>query len=117
MLTLGQYIREERDKNGTSLREFAKKIGCSPAFISDIELGKRNPSEEVFAKIAKYLNISLDELKKHDTRPPTEDLRKLNLNPKLAFAFRTLMDRDVKPEALIKFAENYSKKKNKDNTK
>ena len=46
-LTLGQKIHELRDKADLSLRELALKISVSAPFLSDIELGRRFPSEEV----------------------------------------------------------------------
>jgi len=48
---IGPYIRKRRDELDLSLRELAKKLDCSPAFISDIELGRRHPSEKVLAEI------------------------------------------------------------------
>ena len=115
MITFGQYIRQNRDEHDISLRDFAKKIECSPAFVSDIELGKRNPSEEVFAKIAKAFGVSVNQLKQYDTRPPIEDLRKKlssvsDSDPGLAFAFRTIIDKNINSKDLLKFAESHSKK-------
>lgn len=42
--TLGQRIRELRERDDLSLREFARKLGVSAAFLSDVELGRRHPS-------------------------------------------------------------------------
>jgi transcriptional regulator with XRE-family HTH domain len=52
---IGPFIRKRRDELDLSLRELAKKLDCSPAFISDIELGRRHPSEKVLVEIAKIL--------------------------------------------------------------
>ena len=38
----GQWLRERRIAAGFSLREMAKRIGCSTAYLCDIELGRRN---------------------------------------------------------------------------
>ncbi len=93
-LTLGQKIHELRGKADLSLRELAIKLGVSAPFLSDIELGRRYPSEDVLAKIAQVLNIPIDELKKYDVREPIADLKRLmDTNPKLGFAFRTMVDR------------------------
>ena len=114
MITLGQYIRSARDEKDISLREFAKKIGCSAAFLSDIELGKRNPSEDVFNKIAQCLSVSIDELKKYDTRPPTENMRaKSASDPEMAFAFRVVLDKNISSDALLEFAKKHSSKTKK----
>jgi transcriptional regulator with XRE-family HTH domain len=50
-ISLGQRIHELRDEADLSLRELAKKIGVSAPFLSDIELGRRFPSEEILAKM------------------------------------------------------------------
>jgi transcriptional regulator with XRE-family HTH domain len=60
-ISLGQRIHELRDKADLSLRALAKKIGISSPFLSDIELGRRFPSQEVLAKLAGALSVSLDD--------------------------------------------------------
>jgi transcriptional regulator with XRE-family HTH domain len=112
MKTFGQFLREAREEKDVSLRELAKEIDCSPAFLSDIELGKRNPSEGVLAKIAKYLSTPIDEFKKYDMRIPAEEIRQSSItDPQLMYAFRTILDKNIKSEDLIKFAKGYSQKK------
>src|SRR5208283_4447703 len=92
-ISLGQRLRELRDKADLSLRELAKRIGISSPFLSDIELGRRFPSEEILAKLARALNVSLEHLKKYDTRGPIADLKRLvDSDPKLGFAFRTAVE-------------------------
>jgi len=93
-LTLGQRLRELRDKADLSLRELAKRIGVTSPFLSDIELGRRFPSEEILAKLAGALNVSLEDLKQYDNRGPIADLKRLmDSNPKLGFAFRTAVEK------------------------
>jgi transcriptional regulator with XRE-family HTH domain len=104
-MSLGQYLRKLRDERDLSLREFAKKAKCSAAFVSDVELGRRYPSDELLATMAAVLETTVDELRKHDIRPPTEEMRRLiAYDPRYALAFRTVMDKAVSPEALIKLA-------------
>ena len=92
--SLGQRLRELRDKADLSVRELAKRIGVSSPFLSDIELGRRFPSEEVLGKLAAALNVSLEELKQHDNRGPIADLKRLmDSDPKLGFAFRTAVEK------------------------
>ena len=69
-ISLGQRLHELRDKADLSLRELAKKVGISSPFLSDIELGRRFPSEEILAKLASALNVSLEDLKQYDNRKP-----------------------------------------------
>lgn len=51
------FIREAREKKGISLRELARRIGKSAAYVSDIELGRRNGGIETMKKIYKELGI------------------------------------------------------------
>jgi transcriptional regulator with XRE-family HTH domain len=93
-ISLGQRLRELRDKADLSLRELAKRIGISSPFLSDIELGRRFPSEEILAKLARALNVSLEDLKQYDNREPIADLKRLmDSDPKLGFAFRTAVEK------------------------
>lgn len=45
-------LREKREKSGLSLREVARRMGFTAPYLSDLELGRRNWSEE---KVAEYL--------------------------------------------------------------
>jgi len=113
MKTLGERIRELREEKDLSLREFAKKLGgLSAAFLSDIELGRRHPSEKVLADMARVLGTTVEDLRKHDTRAPVEDIKRLaTTNPAFGLAFRKLVDKDVSPEDLIALADKKSSRK------
>jgi transcriptional regulator with XRE-family HTH domain len=112
MKTLGERIRELREQKDTSLRELAKKLGVSPAFLSDIELGRRYPSDEVLAKIAKGLATTVESLKQYDTRPPVEELKKLAAaNPLMGVALRRVVEKNVNASDLIDFLNKEPKKK------
>lgn len=105
MKTLGERIRELREALDLSLREFAKKLGVSAAFVSDIELGRRHPSAKVLADMARIFKTTVEDLRTYDTRPPVEDLKRLTgKNPAFALALRTIIDRKVTPEELLKLA-------------
>jgi transcriptional regulator with XRE-family HTH domain len=108
--TLGERIRELREAKDISLREFAAKLDVSPAFVSDIELGRRYPSDAVLAKMAKILGTTLEDLKALDTRPPVSKLRRLaTSNPTWGLAFRKVLE--MPPEDLIKYAEQRKRRK------
>jgi transcriptional regulator with XRE-family HTH domain len=102
---LGPFMRRRRDELDISLREFAKRLDCSAAFISDIELGRRHPSEKVLAQIARVLDVKLEELQAMDERAPIDDIKRLTQNdPRYALAFRTMIDRKVSAEELLALA-------------
>ena len=107
MRTLGERIRELREAKDLSLREFAKKLGgLSAAFLSDVELGRRHPSDAKLAGMARVLDTTVDELKQYDSRPPVEEMKRLSSkDPAFGFAFRKLVDKDVSPQDLMKFLD------------
>jgi len=93
-ISLGQRLHQLRDSADLSLRELAKRIGVSAPFLSDIELGRRFPSEEILGKLASALNVSQQDLKKYDNREPIADLKRLmDSDPRLGFAFRTAVEK------------------------
>lgn len=112
MKTLGERLRELREQQDISVRELARKLGVSPPFWSDVELGRRHPSDEVLGKAAKLLGTPFDELKKHDARPPVQELKRIAAaNPAMGFALRQVVDEGVSPEDLLEFLSSRKKKK------
>ena len=114
MKNLGQRIRELREEKDISLRELAKKLEISAAFLSDVELGRRYPSKKVLHQIADKLGVKAVELESHDTRPPIEEVRRwVQGDPAFGLALRKVIDRKISPEELLKLAgkEPGSKKK------
>jgi transcriptional regulator with XRE-family HTH domain len=91
--TMGQRLRELRERAGLSLREVAKAANISAPFLSDVELGRRFPTNETLALIAQKLGASVNELKKHDHRSALADLKRLaEGSPSLGAAVRALVD-------------------------
>jgi transcriptional regulator with XRE-family HTH domain len=111
---LGLFIRRRRDELDLSLREFAKRLDCSAAFISDIELGRRHPSDKVLAEIARVLDVKLGKLQAMDERAPIEDIKRLTQSdPRYALAFRTMIDKKVSAEELLALANQKREDKHK----
>jgi transcriptional regulator with XRE-family HTH domain len=59
---IGQRLRDVRNSLDLSLRELARRIGVSPSFVSQIELGRTSPSVGTLYAIVTELGLSLDEL-------------------------------------------------------
>ena len=106
MNALAKRIRELRDQNDLSLREFARKLGdVSPAHVSDIENGRRNPSDDLLRKMAQVLRVDFEELNKLDDRLPLEELRRaMRQDPALGFALRKVTEEKVSSEELLSLA-------------
>jgi transcriptional regulator with XRE-family HTH domain len=113
MKTFGEFVREKRDALDISLREFAKKLGdFSPAHISDIENGKRYPSADLLGKFATILGVSIAELKKYDSRPPVDELKRMaQRDPIYGVAFRKIAENKVDSQELLDFIEGNKKKR------
>ncbi len=114
MKSLGQRLRELREAKDFSLRELAKKLDVSAAFLSDVELGRRFPSSDVLVKMAQILGVTAAELKAFDSRAPVEDLKRIaTSNPTYGFALRRMVEKGVSADDLMKFVKQVEQKKKK----
>lgn len=112
MKTLGERIRELREDQDLSVRELAKRLKLSAAFLSDVELGRRHPSEDVLGQLARILGTTAEHLRQHDTRPPVREMKRLAAaNPAYGVLFRKVADKKVDPEEMIKYLEQRSRDK------
>ena len=111
MKTFGQRIRELREEKDLSLREFAKSIEVSAAFLSDVQLGRRYPSDKILSNIATKLETTVEELRVYDSRPPLDDIKRLaDADPRYSLAFRKVVDKDLDLDELLKFLNRKKKK-------
>jgi|SRR6266446_6693254 len=115
MKKLGERIRELRESKDISLREFARQLGeLSAAFVSDVELGRRFPSDKVLARMAHLLDVKTEELVKYDTRPPVDELKRLAASdPTYGILLRTIAEKRFDPEEVTKFINKSAEKKKK----
>ena len=59
---LGDIIRRQRELQALSMRQFARMVGISNPYLSQIERGLREPSEQVLQGIAESLQTTVDVL-------------------------------------------------------
>ena len=115
MKTLGERIRELREERDLSLRELATQIGVSAAFMSDVELGRRQPSDKHMVAVARALGTSLEDLQQFDTRPPLREFRRATLtDPEYGFAFRKMLDKGISSKDILDFIDQQDEKRPKD---
>ncbi|HEY0512945.1 MAG TPA: helix-turn-helix transcriptional regulator [Thermoanaerobaculia bacterium] len=62
MATLGERVRELRERQRLTQEQLAERSGISKGFLSDLENHKRNPSAEYILRIANALGASVDYL-------------------------------------------------------
>jgi len=101
--TLGDRLRQLREERDLSLRELAKHLGeVTAAHLSDIEFGRRYPSDELLAKMGRFFRVSEAELRALDTRPPVEEIRRrAQADPAFGIALRRLVDKEVTPQQIM----------------
>lgn len=59
----GEKLRALRIHRGISLGELARSLGyAAHGYISELEAGKKTPTVEFVVKVARFFNISTDEL-------------------------------------------------------
>lgn len=59
---IGTHLRMARVARGITLREMSRRVGISPSFVSQVELGKAKPSLGTLYGFLSELDLSLDEL-------------------------------------------------------
>jgi transcriptional regulator with XRE-family HTH domain len=67
-LSLGEMIRRQREMASLPMRQLAAMSGISNPYLSQIERGLRDPSDQVLNAIADSLQLSADSL-----RPPVPE--------------------------------------------
>lgn len=94
--SFGQIIKELRitNKDYSSLRDFSRKVGLSPAYLSRIENEKEPPpSEKVIERLAEALGADRYELFSYAGKVPIEFYEAFEKNPKgMASFLRTVRD-------------------------
>jgi transcriptional regulator with XRE-family HTH domain len=77
-MSIGAFIREQRQIAQVSLRQLAKVAGVSNPYLSQVERGLRRPSADILAQIARGLQISAEQLYVHagflENRPGDPEL-------------------------------------------
>ena len=67
-MTFGENLKRIRKEMKLTQAEIAKEIGISQSYIADIERNRKNISLAVVLRIAKGLNISVNELINDDIK-------------------------------------------------
>jgi transcriptional regulator with XRE-family HTH domain len=114
--TLGGRLRELREGRDLSLREFAKQLGgVTAAHLSDIEFGRRYPSDDLLKRIARFFRVSEEELSRLDTRPPVEELKRMaHSDPSLGLALRKLANREITGDEVLNLRKGKTDKSTKE---
>ncbi|GAB2461909.1 helix-turn-helix domain-containing protein [Jatrophihabitans fulvus] len=67
--SMGQFVRQQREAAGLSVRELGRRVGVSASFLSQFELGQSQAAVNTLFAIASELNLSLDDVLAHSIEP------------------------------------------------
>ncbi|GAB6193925.1 helix-turn-helix domain-containing protein [Desulfocastanea catecholica] len=73
MATVGDRIKQIREKCGLTQDLLCQKANISKGFLSDVENGKRNISSQKLLEVANVLGASIDYLMKGESIEPTQN--------------------------------------------
>lgn len=82
--SLGAIIRAQREAGELSMRQFARMVGISNPYLSQIERGLREPSEKVVDAIADSLQVSAEALYARAGRTREDEAEEEEERPVLA---------------------------------
>ena len=126
-INVGEKIRYVRDIRGYSLTKLSELSGVSLPYLSEIESGKKTPSNKALTKIAKALNantwffmddnaLSFEEMiKLSDYEPPEDIVEFFATRESLPYAIlaRELHDEKIDPIFLRELLESIKKMKSR----
>jgi len=98
--TLGAKIEQERKNRRISLREFARQLGISAAYLVDIEKNRRLPSGEVLKKVADLLEIPISAFDEFSPEIPKSVMDWIRKNPLIERMLRVIKKTPFPEKAL-----------------
>ena len=111
--TLGQRLRKRREEKGLGLREMARKLDISAAYLSRVETDEEMtpPGEQLLKAIAKVLDESADTLLHLAGRVPADVGKMIKEDPDLPHFLRTAKQRGLTGRQLEALINDVNKKK------
>lgn len=107
-MQIGSKIRKERTKRKISLREFARRLEISAAYLVDIEKGRRLPNHELIQKISDLLAVSLDVFTRDNLEMPKNVKIWVEKHPIFSKLFRFILTQPD-PTKVIQELETWTK--------
>lgn len=108
--TFGKFVRDCREEKEYSVRTFAKMIGCSAAYLSDIEKGNRYAPKKYLDKIFEKLELREEDRQDfEDLAASTRGFQYEDINsyfgqqPLARVALRKAMEVDLSDEQWMSF--------------
>jgi transcriptional regulator with XRE-family HTH domain len=83
MNSFGEVVRDARLAKGMTLRQLAKILGVSAAFLCDVEHDRRKPARDRLPEFAEALGVELNDLTRSDPRSLDERVGRLEHRVKM----------------------------------
>lgn len=114
--TLGTEIRRLRTEAALTLRDFARKLGHSAAYLSDIEHDRRRPPDPLLREMVALLQgvgAEFEALQKLDTRLDPDLKIWASATPGVREMLRQVRDSGRDPREILRKIEEEAKKRSK----
>lgn len=83
MKSIGEVIKEQRKKIKLTQLQLANEVGVSYKYISDVETGRKIPSDTLLTKLSKVLEIEIEKEKKDYTKLQNELFKEIEKKKKI----------------------------------
>ncbi len=116
---VGRFLRKLRIDSNEVLYDMAQKLGCTSAFISSIELGKRPVPSEFQRKLTELYDLTSDQQEEfqyaidqsaHSVTIPLDELNDSTKGLALVFARRLKTMEEKEAEKLLEYLNNTRKR-------
>lgn len=109
--TLGQRIKRMRTERKLGLRQTARNVGISAAYLSRVENGKEPaiPAEETLRRIAQVIGDDFDELMHLAGRITNEVRDVVKADPGMPEFLRRARDQNISADRLMELLEKAGK--------
>lgn len=98
LIEFGAYLYDLRDAKGLTLQLLADELNVSANYISELERGKKNPSDEMIQDIAEFFEIDEKDLFDIIGRIPLRVLEEIKKSPQLKESLQYIAELDMDDE-------------------
>ena len=99
-MSLGDAINRSRMEKRVGLRALARELGIAPSYLSDIENGRRVPSEAILRRLSERLDLDFDILMRQAGRLGEEAEEYIRHNELAGQLFRRIAGSQLDQEDL-----------------
>jgi len=92
MKKLARRLRSAREEAGLSLRELARRMDVSPAYVHRVEMGQHLPSDDRLRSMCQELDVDFDMMMLRTGRVPVDVVEYIAKTPGVLQRLRREMD-------------------------